>query len=489
MGAYNYLLISTISVSIFYLVYFVAFRQETNFKLIRFYLLGSILLSLVLPLNFFRIHVDFPKHVRPTENRTSVSTITSNASEAILNVNEEDIGAGNQSINWPEIGVRTYLFVSLILLLRIGWNLGYIFFRYYKSSKTKHDFCQLIYLKHGKYTYSFFNWIFICPEHSSEEEIEQIILHEKIHASQYHSIDIILVELLAAVMWFNPFVWMMRRTIKLVHEYLADEGALNAGINKLRYQTLLVNQVTEEKLICFSSNFNSSIIKKRIIMMNSGKSNRQNKSKIWILVPVTIALFLGVAIVNGQSNSNVETTQAKGRFIVVIDAGHGGTCTGAVSSNYLPEKEINLSIAKLLEAKSTSDIQIICTREADDFMSFEERVSKAKQAKADLFISLHVNASKDPQACGIEGLVPKESLHVHEAKVLLTELSKLNWSKTTIEPQKADYYVIKKASCPAVLLNIGYLTNKNDLSFVCEKKNQELICAKIMDAIEIIRTN
>jgi len=487
MGAYNYLLISTISVSVFYLVYFVAFKKETNFRLIRFYLLGSILLSLMLPLNFFQIHVDFPKHVTTTESQTSVNTLTTNTSKAILNVNEEDLSNSSQSINWLEIIAKTYLFVLLILLLRIGWNLGSILLRYCKSSKTKHDFCQLIYLEQGKYTYSFFNWIFINRAHASEEDIEQIISHEKIHASQYHSIDIILVELLAAVMWFNPFVWMIRRTIKLVHEYLADEGALTTGINKIRYQTLLVNQVTEEKLICFSSNFNSSIIKKRIIMMNSSKSKRQNKFKIWALAPVTIALFLGVAIVNGQNNSKVETTLTMGQFIVVIDAGHGGTDNGAVSSSKVLEKDINLSIAKLLEAKSTSDIKIICTREADNFVTLKERVSKAKQAKADLFISLHVNASRDPQTCGIEGYILKESLP--EANVLLTELSKLNWSKPNIEPQKANFYVLKNASYPAVLLNIGYLTNKNDLSFVSEKKNQELISEKIMNAIEKIRTN
>lgn len=212
-----------------------------------------------------------------------VNTITSNTSKAILVVNEEDTSNSSQSINWLEIIVKTYLFVSLILLLRIGWNLGFILLRYCKSKKTKYDFCQLIYLKHGKYTYSFFYWIFINQENLSEEDIEQIISHEKIHASQYHSIDIILVELLAAVMWFNPFVWMIRRTIKFVHEYLADEGALNAGINKIRYQTLLVNQVTEEKLICFSSNFNSSIIKKRIIMMNSSKLNFNEEKYILFL--------------------------------------------------------------------------------------------------------------------------------------------------------------------------------------------------------------
>jgi gliding motility-associated protein GldM len=95
--------------------------------------------------------------------------------------------------------------------------------------------------------------------------------------------------------------------MQLVHEYLADEGALSTGIDKLKYQALLINQVTEERLICLSSSFNHSLIKKRMIMMTKSKFNPGAKLKILALVPLATILFLGVACVNGQNKSNVVT--------------------------------------------------------------------------------------------------------------------------------------------------------------------------------------
>jgi gliding motility-associated protein GldM len=108
-------------------------------------------------------------------------------------------------------------------------------------------------------------------------------------------------------MWFNPLIWMMRNSMQLVHEYLADEGALSTGIDKLKYQALLINQVTEERLICLSSSFNHSLIKKRMIMMTKSKFNQRTKLKILTLVPVAVILFLGVACINGQNKGNAVT--------------------------------------------------------------------------------------------------------------------------------------------------------------------------------------
>jgi hypothetical protein len=130
-----------------------------------------------------------------------------------------------------------------------------------------------------------------------------IIKHESVHASQYHSVDLIIVELLSAVMWFNPLIWMIKRSVQSVHEYLADEGVLNAGTDKLRYQALLINQVAEESLICLSSGFNNSLIKKRMIMMNKIKSNAGSKLSILALLPLAAVLFFAGACVNGQTRT------------------------------------------------------------------------------------------------------------------------------------------------------------------------------------------
>jgi len=497
MGTAGYLIISTICLSVFYLVYLLAFKKETNFKLIRFYLLASIVLSLILPLNFFRIQIDFSKLRTGFENSAITETIKDQEINSSIKtdnlLSEENIVY--QGANWSKIISKIYLSISIILLLRVLWQISFIVLTYIKSGKTKLDGFTIVLLNQGKGTHTFFNWIFIYPKNQTDEEIDQIVSHEKIHASQYHSFDIILIEILSAIMWFNPFVWMVRKELKLVHEYLADEGVVNAGIDKLTYEALLINQVTEEKLIAFASNFNSSIIKKRIIMLNTNKPEYQMRFKKWIIVPIGIALFMGIAIVNGQSNSD-DNNPIKDQFVVVIDAGHGGSDTGAKTTENELEKDLNLSISKKLKERGNINptIKIISTREDDNFIALTDRVKKAKDEKADLFISIHVNSSdENHQLSGIKCYTSKASQFSAKSdefsKALIDELKQIDGIRTAGEPGQADFFVLKNSNCPAVLLTLGYLTNENDLSFINNKKNQELICEKIINAVEKARIN
>jgi len=119
------------------------------------------------------------------------------------------------------------------------------------------------------------------------------------------------IELLTAVMWFNPLIWMMKNSIQLVHEYLADEGALNTGIDKHRYQALLINQITEDKLISLSSSFNHSLIKKRMKMMLNKKFNRRSNLKIMALLPIAGFLFIVIALFNALLPRELSAASSK----------------------------------------------------------------------------------------------------------------------------------------------------------------------------------
>jgi len=498
MGTAGYLFISTICLSVFYMVYLLAFKKETNFKLIRFYLLASIVLSLILPLNFFQIQIDFSKFRTGVETSSVSETIHDQNSRSNIKIgdlfSEENIV--NESANWSDFIAKIYFYISIILLLRILCNICFIVLTYRKSEKTMHAGFTIVHLRQRKGTHSFFNWIFIDPKNQIDEDIDQMISHEKIHALQYHSFDIILVEILSAIMWFNPFVWMIRKELKLVHEYLADEGAVNAGIDKLRYEALLINLVTEEKLITFASNFNSSIIKKRIIMLNTSKLEHQKRFKKWILVPVGIALFMGIAIVNGQNNINKDLDPSKNQFVVVVDAGHGGVDSGAKTAENELEKDLNLLISKKLEEMGNlkPTLKIINTRVNDNTMGLSDRVKTAKDVKADLFISIHVNSRDENQLlsginCYTSGTSQYSTKSGEFSKVLIDELEQIEGIKTADESVQADFFVLRNSNCPAVLLTLGYLTNESDLAFIKNKKNQDLICEKIIDAIEKTRFN
>jgi len=303
----RYILISTSCLSLFYLGYLVFMKKEFRFNYLRYFFLISIVLSLLLPFSHYSISFDsLTKNVNEEIPKGEIYSVIQSR-EVILNqVNTPDL------INyWNVSKVLFYLyFLGVgILGIRLLIQLSRIFYLFIISIKSKQDNAIILNSEKIENPFSFFHWIFIPKNLFADNLSEDILKHERIHGSQYHSIDLILIELLSAVMWFNPLVWMMRNTVQLVHEYLADEGVLNTGTDKLKYQALLVNQIAEERLICLSSSFNHSLIKKRIIMMTKSKLNQGPKLRILVLIPLATILFAGVACVNGQNKTIVTAVE------------------------------------------------------------------------------------------------------------------------------------------------------------------------------------
>ena len=384
--------------------------------------------------------------------------------------------------NWniASLLIIIYIIGLLFFGLRLLIHLLKILFLFNISEKNKQDKTTVLLNNKIGSPFTFFHWIFIPGNWLKENENKDILTHERIHASQYHSIDIILIELLSAVMWFNLLVWMMKNSVQLVHEYLADEGVLNTGTDKLRYQALLINQVAEERLICLSSSFNHSLIKKRMIMMTKSKFNQGSKLKIFALIPLATILFIGVACINGQ-----EANKNSKAFTVIVDAGHGGKDAGAKLNDEITEKDLSLSIAKMLKEKASSNtkLNLILTRDKDEFLELNKRIA----SDADLFISIHSNFSENTDVSGIECFIAKNSENKTESenigKLVVSELNQLSGIKTSLT--EANFLVLKESKCPALLLNIGYISNPNDLSFITDKYNQGLICDKILNVITV----
>ncbi|NJK97368.1 MAG: hypothetical protein HC905_22860 [Bacteroidales bacterium] len=282
-------------------------KKETRFHHLRYFLIFSITLSLILPLSTYRIDLELsdPKYEIEAINYNPVTSPNLNDENAAINP------SNNSAIKETNLSIVNILFVVYFLGvsffgLRLLVHLTRILYLFWTSKRVRHDNIVLLNCDTSSPFYFFLTGFFI-PKNLEKEESKEIITHERIHASQYHSIDLILIELLSAVMWFNPLIWMFKNSVQLVHEYLADEGVLNTGTDKLRYQALLLNQIAEERLICLSSSFNHSLIKKRMIMMTKSKFNQGSKLRILALIPLATFLFLGVACVNGQNKTNTVT--------------------------------------------------------------------------------------------------------------------------------------------------------------------------------------
>jgi hypothetical protein len=313
-----YIIKSTVCLSVLYAFYRLLLAKDTKFRLVRCYLLATIAISLLLPLNSYSIklpdHTAAIKKEIPSAHQQKTETVKSSVSNAVqqsLPVVKSEVSA----IEWNKWLMTVYGLVALLLLTRILVNIFMIYRIYKLSQKEKSNPATLIYNKDISSSFSFFQWIFINPD-IIKEEGNKIIAHEKIHVGQLHSFDIVLMECMAALMWFNPLVWMMKNSFHLVHEYLADEGVLKSGVDRIQYQTVLVNQVAEGKLISLSSSFNS-LVKNRIIMMMQDKMSRWTNVKISALIPIGAILFVAISCLNNTDYSKATTAIAPTKMNVM----------------------------------------------------------------------------------------------------------------------------------------------------------------------------
>jgi len=307
--------------SISFILYRLFLRKDLHFKYLRIFLTGSLLLSLLLPL--LSIRLDYSELFRHTATGLNGYMIVQPVEEIVAS---PAAGKGFFTTHLALL-VGIYLAVVLLFSLRIFIQLINLLRLYVCSEKEKRSKNIILTSSSIKSPFSFFRLIFIPADISDNEEVESIIAHENIHASQYHSLDNLLIELISAVMWFNPFVWRMKSSLHLVHEYLADEGALDTGIDRLRYQTLLLNHVSEESLVCLSSGLNHSLIKKRMIMMTKSKNNQGKKLKILTLVPLSALLLLAVALLNGLFPQQAKAAKSETSALMPLNITSSQTLT------------------------------------------------------------------------------------------------------------------------------------------------------------------
>jgi beta-lactamase regulating signal transducer with metallopeptidase domain len=296
-----YILLASGCISLAYLFYKILLEKKTAIKTIRLYLLMAMLVSLLVPLlpvPAVQAFVHTPADAGAAGTAVNVQATRAAADhKAIAQANT----AGMEKDTIIAIVFYLYLFITLIFLIRIARELYALLACYRSGEKEKRGRLLIVWNRRYSISFSFFHLVFLNKEHLHSGELHKVLVHEKVHALQYHSADRLLMQLLTAFMWFNPVIWAMRNAVQLVHEYLADDGVLNAGINKVQYQQLLLQYVTESKLISLSSALNHSLLKKRFIMMSATKAAPATKFRLLLLLPVTALMLLGVACVNGQA--------------------------------------------------------------------------------------------------------------------------------------------------------------------------------------------
>ncbi len=300
-----YLLKSSGVLVLFYTCYHLFLRKETFFDSNRWFLISGILTSLLLPLVYYTktIHVDSTFVVKNSVEQP----------EVLMLVNEF-------SVNWLPIFFYLYILVSLFFVFKLVFQVilvsGYI-----KHGKRK-SIHNIVYVQSSRNTqpFSFFKYIIYNPEKHSQKDLEFILAHEQVHASQKHSLDILLMEFLLLLHWFNPISWLYKNAIKENLEFLADTQNGVLKDNKKQYQYLLLKQSIGRHNLSIINPFFNSLIKKRIVMINQIPSQRIKAVKILTIIPLLALFFFGFNTKTQYQIDNRTLHQPQGKSIeLVID--------------------------------------------------------------------------------------------------------------------------------------------------------------------------
>lgn len=199
---------------------------------------------------------------------------------------------GGGSIGWETTAMTIYTMVACLFLLRFFWQLVSIVRLRNKCRTTDINGTKVYLLESNEGPFSFFNWIFINPTKHNRQETDEIMTHELAHCRQLHSVDILFTELFAIVFWANPFVWLLKREVRLNLEYLADNNVLAGGTDSKKYQYHLLGLAYRKNVATISNNFNVLPLKKRIKMMNKKRTKRIAKVKYALYIPLAAMLLV-----------------------------------------------------------------------------------------------------------------------------------------------------------------------------------------------------
>jgi TonB family protein len=276
-----YSLQTILSAGVFILIYRLFVRNTNAYNWNRFYLLSTMIISLFLP------YIDISSWFTPEKPIIYYGSLIDFSQPITITANVPV----QSSFTLSELIMTGYWIIAILLLLRFTWGIIRII-ELAKNDDYKKSGNLRLYPIQRKTTFSFFNYIFIQPEHWEKPVTDYIITHEQAHVKHLHSLDNVLTELLLIFGWFNPFYYIYRRELHLLHECQADQQVINSGYDQTTYHQLLLNEVSGNLTYIIVNQFSYSLIKRRFKMISKNKQSRLAGFRILLAIPTAFALML-----------------------------------------------------------------------------------------------------------------------------------------------------------------------------------------------------
>ncbi|MFD1614799.1 M56 family metallopeptidase [Gelatiniphilus marinus] len=274
----EYLLKASALIAIFYLCYKLFLQRDTFFESNRWFLLIGLVAAFALPFVVIPIYIEYTP--MPIQN-------------FVINDAYSVVEAAEDPFNFWQLGAIVYVVGVLLFFIRFLVQLGSLALLIAKNNKYKQNGFTFIETQTETPPFSFFKWIVYNPNTFNKDELQHIIAHEKVHANQYHSIDILISQMASIVFWFNPITWFYKKELQQNLEFIADYKAQNQSSCKKSYQHLLLKTSVANHHTALTNNFYNSLIKKRIVMLHKSKSKKINLLKYALVLPFLTLFLMG----------------------------------------------------------------------------------------------------------------------------------------------------------------------------------------------------
>lgn len=306
----SYLIYSTICMGFILLFYYLVLSKEKTYQINRWYLLAGLLFSLVIPLMPFGIpdsllSTEVPQVLSEGVKQVNTKSILYFSSNPI----EQSSATQSQSFEWIHLLLGLYLVVTVVLALRLFRQLYQLQCKSMKNPATFFKGHKVVLTDDGTVPYTFWKTIFLNDKQYQKNKIsKEMLTHELVHARQNHTLDILLVEILKTIFWFNPVLYLYKTAIRMNHEYIADQKVLSDGADIVSYQTLLLGMRTAKSNHNLTNSLNFNITKKRFQMMTSNHSSYRSYFKTALVIPffVILSITFGCDSADMQQNNQME---------------------------------------------------------------------------------------------------------------------------------------------------------------------------------------
>ncbi|TDX01652.1 N-acetylmuramoyl-L-alanine amidase [Dinghuibacter silviterrae] len=467
-----YLVKVTLLSGLLYAYYHFLLRDRQTFGWSRFYLLAAAGVSVGVPLLNIPLHLTVPHTGTPT-----VAPLL----KCIPGTGEADPAGAPMAtaapvIPWTQVALGLYALAGTVLLGLLVYHIKALFRLERRSEHHQMGDVTLIATDAPGTPFSFFRWIFWDRQLSVHSANGQAIFrHELAHVRQRHSVDKMFLQLLCAVLFPVFPLYLIRRELQLIHEYLADQAATeeeDAG----DYARYLLEHALYAKGHRVAHAFHQHPLAKRIAMI--GRQIHPPAWSRWMILPFFLA---GSALF-----AFTPTPKAARTLTVVIDAGHGGLDPGAPGGGLL-EKNITLDIARAVARLAPGyGVNILESRPGDSLVDIEDRILFAGRHKADAFVSIHVNLSS-PGETGIKNFISVRNRFADSSallgSLLAGHLGRIYPTEKVLRTHEEHIGVLDRNVCPAALIECGYISNPKDRAFISKPANQDKIARAILESL------